>query len=137
MNYRQFEKLQRHLHQLKKIFPATSALEDDVLRHKLVRLERRANLLATRYCNGDVDQDDFEDSKTFVMQQVDKLLQYKAAKVPVFFNQDPRGYSLTTIWRSDSGLPKDSLPPVTALMQRITCMLSFLMRLKHGYSITL
>lgn len=60
---------------------------------KLRRLEVSANALALRGCNEPDGLVTDEEERT-ILDAVDKILCFRAAGVPVFFNKDPRGYAL-------------------------------------------
>jgi len=59
---------------------------------KLRRIETIASRIATKACNEEYPEEDRDIIK--VMHKVDKLLNYKSQNIPVFFNGDPRGYTL-------------------------------------------
>lgn len=60
------------------------------LYNKLLRLERRANKIATNDCNGTIDSDKAGEQLNKIKEQVNKLLKVKT----LFINGDPRGYTL-------------------------------------------
>jgi len=68
---------------------------DPVKLCKLVnRIENALHNAATDYCNGVIDFEEIEKIEKKKMKLLDKHLQYKSINMSVFFNRDPRGYSL-------------------------------------------
>ena len=68
---------------------------DPVKLCKLVnRIENALHQAATDYCNGLIDADEIEKIAEKKMKLLDKHLHYQEINMPVFFNQDPRGYAL-------------------------------------------
>ena len=77
------EDIEKHGENLNRIF--WTKLEDPViLCLKMRRLENKAHKLAERYCNGEIEIDLYEDCKERIMQEVDKILEYKMQYIPVF-----------------------------------------------------
>ena len=103
------EQIRNHGENLNRIFGLN---EDPVkLAKKLHSVEIKANHAATcllntntlnlielnRFTGYDVKQATEEEQDEFfgkILDKVDKLLNYKAQKIPVFMNYDARGYSL-------------------------------------------
>ena len=84
----------KHGRKLQKIFPAVASMDPIALCKKLRRLENMANRAATNLCNVANYQETFDATKNDVLGKLDKLLQFRALKIPVFVNGDPRGYAL-------------------------------------------
>ena len=63
---------------------------------KLHRIELQAHRYAERVCNGEIDPTEAEDARweANILGQVDRLLNFRAAGIPVFINGDPRGHAL-------------------------------------------
>jgi len=91
---RMYMRIEKHGNDLKRIFPAVSHLDAIKLSKKVHMIETKANYLALRYCNGDIDMDEIDKGAAKLMASLDNVLQYSLAAVPVFFNRDPRGYAL-------------------------------------------
>ena len=47
-------------------------------------------------CNGEIDETDkeWEERDNYFLDRIDKLLNFKKQKIPVFLNGDPRGYTI-------------------------------------------
>jgi hypothetical protein len=60
----------------------------------LHRLEVKAHQLAEDYCNGKYQTEDFEKIDAKIENALDKILNFRAKKIPCFYNFDPRGYAL-------------------------------------------
>ncbi len=84
------EKLQRHIAQLRAIFPAFKAQPYAALR----KLERKAKRLAEDQCNKPLPIGFIDKQEASILAQLDEILGYKAAGISVFWNDDPRGYAL-------------------------------------------
>ncbi len=59
---------------------------------RLTRIERKANLAAVAYCNGEIQMDEWEWSNQTAQQAVKALFQ--GLPTGFFVNGDPRGYAL-------------------------------------------
>jgi len=59
---------------------------------KLTHIERAANEAATKYCNGEIDQETFDAIKEGAEKQVKKT--FGQLPTGFFVNGDPRGYAL-------------------------------------------
>jgi len=64
------------------------------LSQNLFSLENKANKLATMYCNGDIEIDQWEKETDIILNKVDKLTNFRAQNIPIFCNGDARGYTL-------------------------------------------
>jgi hypothetical protein len=85
-----------HIQKLQRIFPmcSTTGIDPIDLWNKLCKLERRAKKLAEDQCNKPLPIGYIERTEVNILDQLDALLGFKDAKVPVFCNGDPRGYAL-------------------------------------------
>lgn len=90
---RMYQKIEKHGNDLKKIF---NLREIDAVKlcKKLHTIEGKANAIAVAYCNGIIDMDKIDSEGEKIMNRLDKILNFRAQNIPVFFNRDPRGYSL-------------------------------------------
>ena len=84
--------IERHGEQLNAIFH--TGLDPVKLCKKLHRLEIKGNAIATHGCNGTIADADYERESDAILDQVDKVLQFRKQRIPVFFNADARGYTL-------------------------------------------
>lgn len=89
---RMYAQIQKHGERLNAIF--NTGLDPVALCKKLFSLENKLRHANTMYTNGDWESDRTDQVEKEVMAKVDKILGYKAKKIPVFNNDDPRGYSL-------------------------------------------
>lgn len=89
---RMYSKIQKHGEQLNAIFKTD--LDPITLCKRLRSLEYKMSRAATQYSNGDMDSDEEDKIEQEILGKVDKLLGFKAKKIPVFINSDPRGYAL-------------------------------------------
>lgn len=98
MNQKQAELIAAHGRQLQEIFPATRKIDPVELCRKLRRLEAQGQSIALRGCNGPQWPANGKGSEQAAIDELMAKLraytEYEAAGVPVFFNHDPRGYSL-------------------------------------------
>jgi len=89
------EQILQHGFKLKRIFIVGDHIGPVELAKKVHRLEAKAHRIAEDYCNGIIDNEFESDRQEHsVMKSLDKILNYKAQGIPVFFNGDPRGYAL-------------------------------------------
>ena len=88
--------INKHGEALKQFFGLPTDLNPVELCKKLKRLENKAHKYAEDECNGLADYDEFVQlSKEHgFIEQADKLLNFKAKGIKVFFNGDCRGYAL-------------------------------------------
>jgi hypothetical protein len=82
-------RIENHGQKLNAIF--NTGLDPVTLCKKLRRLEAKQTWASEDYCNGVIDDDQFEIIKTRTRDAVIKIL---GTKVPVYINSDPRGYAL-------------------------------------------
>ncbi len=79
---------------LKKIFPKAAEYTGYAL-YRLVRdIERRAHKLAEDQCTRTLREGYVEHTEATILEALDHVLGYKAARVPIFLNGDPRGYAI-------------------------------------------
>jgi hypothetical protein len=96
------ERIVNHGKQLMAIFPqarphgpSKTAVSIVSLCKQLRRLEVKAQAIGLQLCNGPEMSEGEQDKRVeAILDRVDKLLGFRAAKVPVFVNLDPRGYAL-------------------------------------------
>jgi len=88
------ERILRHGFALQRIFPATKSMGPVSLVEALQRLEKRAHKLAEDECNRPLPEGYADRVQAKIERELDALLDFKRAKVPVFVNGDPRGYAL-------------------------------------------
>lgn len=84
----------RHGFRLQRIFPEAKRFGAVELAKAVHRLEAEAHRLAERECNEQLPEGYSEKKEASIIKRLDILLGFKAAKVPVFLNGDPRGYAL-------------------------------------------
>ena len=84
-----------HGENLLRIFPYATERDPVKLCKRLRKLEKQGEALALRLCNGPEFAEGKDDEiEAAIMAELDGLLYYKAAHIPVFLNRDPRGYAL-------------------------------------------
>lgn len=86
-------RIEKHGEDLKRIFNIQD-IDGVKLSKKVHSIEAKAAKVALDYCNGDIDMDKKEAQEAVVMASLDKVLNFTAQNIPVFFNGDPRGYTL-------------------------------------------
>ena len=86
----------KHGGQLLAIFPHASKRDPVALCKRLRALEARGAALGLRLCNGPEfpNEDDVDGISDAILDEVDALLGFRQAGIPVFINLDPRGYAL-------------------------------------------
>ena len=96
MNAKTKAAIVKHGENLKAVFGLDKNTDPVKLCKALRKLERKGAALALRGCNGpEYASEEAEDAAyVVVLAQVEKLLNVGKAGVPVFCNQDPRGYCL-------------------------------------------
>jgi hypothetical protein len=92
MKAQQYEQIKKHGEDLNKIF--NTGIEPVKLCKRLHRLEAKAHQLTTDYCNGAIEGDEYEKQADKILNNLDKILDYKQQNIPCFLNGDPRGYAL-------------------------------------------
>ena len=94
MTEKQRQAIEKHGRKLLVIFPGCEVADPVELCRKLRQIEREGERCAVDYCNGVIDSDGWEKASARILGKLDNLLRFRLAKVPVFLNGDPRGYSL-------------------------------------------
>jgi len=84
--------IERHGNNLNKIFKTD--MDPVALSKKLFSLEIKMRKAAMDYNNGDIEQSEYNKIEIEILAKVDKILGYKAKKIPVFANSDSRGSAL-------------------------------------------
>ena len=94
MNKKQimYDRINAHGQQLKNIFKLNPNIDPVKLCKQLFRLENKAHRLAEDGCNGVIY--DTEPQAEEILKKVCKILNISYEADRVFFNGDPRGYSL-------------------------------------------
>jgi len=96
---RQYEQIKAHGENLLAIFPNATEKDPVSLCKTLHRLEAKARRICTDYCNGDFDAGEngeaLDATLDAILAKVNAILGNSGPDaVPVFVNQDPRGYAL-------------------------------------------
>jgi len=88
------EEILNHGLKLKKIFDLQE-IGPVTLCKKLHRLEGKAHRMATDYCNGLIETEDYMEKKEkSTLKSLDKILGFTIKGIPCIINSDPRGYAL-------------------------------------------
>ena len=93
MKQEQKERIIKHGENLIKVFNLKDVDPLELCR-KLHRLENKMHRTAEDYCNGVIDDNEYERKEEITLKSLDKILNFKAQKIPVIINGDPRGYAL-------------------------------------------
>ena len=86
-----YSRITKHGQDLKRLFNLDHTTDPVKLCKKLLRLETKAHRLATDYCNGDVDQIEFDTKGDKILKKVETILKDKKH---LLLNGDARGYAL-------------------------------------------
>ena len=90
-----YKNIVEHGKDLKRVFNLDDSINEIELCKKLFRIENKAHSIATQFCNyGCENEKQQEKIIDDILNKVDKLLNFKSQNIPVFFNGDPRGYTL-------------------------------------------
>jgi len=90
-----YQNIFEHGQNLKRVFNLDSSVDEIKLCKALFRIENKAHSIATDFCNyGCEDEKQQEKIINDILSKVDKLLNFKSQKIPVFFNGDCRGFTL-------------------------------------------
>lgn len=92
MNAKTREAIERHGENLLRIFPNAAETDPLALCRKLRRIETVAHRNAEKFCNGEIDSEEYEKARDKVYVRLNSVL--KPGNVPVFVNGDPRGMIL-------------------------------------------
>ncbi len=93
-----YEAIEKHGADLNRIF--NTALDNITLSKRLFSLENKLHKYAEDYCNGIMTEESYDVEESIIAKKVAKLLGRKVSTLdgvptyPLFFNRDPRGYSL-------------------------------------------
>jgi len=79
-----------HGEALKIFFDFPAEVQGDRLYLELKRVERKGNFICTQYCNGDINETEFDIKLIELKNKLAKIIPLEK----VFFNTDPRGYFL-------------------------------------------
>ena len=86
-----YSRITKHGQDLKRVFNLDPTIDPVKLCKKLLRLENKAHRLATDYCNGDINQIEFDTQGNKILTKVETILKDKKN---LFLNGDARGYAL-------------------------------------------
>ena len=90
-----YKNIVEHGKDLKRVFNLDSSIDEVKLCKSLFRIENKAHSIAEDFCNyGYESEEETEAIIDIILNKVDKLLNFKHQNIPVFFNGDPRGYTL-------------------------------------------
>jgi len=90
-----YQNIFEHGQNLKRVFNLDSSIDEIKLCKALFRIENKAHSIAEDFCNGiECTEEEQEKIINDILNKVDKLLNFKSQKIPVFFNGDCRGYTL-------------------------------------------
>tara|TARA_B100000085_G_scaffold19457_1_gene16598 strand:+ start:2944 stop:3345 length:402 start_codon:yes stop_codon:yes gene_type:complete len=104
-----YKNIIEHGKNLKKVFNLDSSIDEVKLCKALFRIENKAHSIAEDFCNGiECTEEEQEKIIDDILNKVDKLLNFKNQKIPVFFNGDCRGYALKI---SDDYMRKNKIYP--------------------------
>ena len=88
-----YQEIERHGIDLMRIFQVRG-VDPVALAKRVHRVETKARRLATDYCNGLIETDDWEKHTEVVLTSLDKILGFVKLGIPVHVNGDARGYAL-------------------------------------------
>lgn len=90
------KRIEEHGRQLLAIFKKATDRDPVSLCKRLRRIEAKGAAFALRLCNGPAFDNELEQELAHdaILDAADKLLQFRKSGIPVFLNQDPRGYAL-------------------------------------------
>tara|TARA_R100001440_G_scaffold6402_1_gene13252 strand:+ start:1068 stop:1469 length:402 start_codon:yes stop_codon:yes gene_type:complete len=90
-----YQNIFEHGENLKRVFKLHSSVDEIKLCKSLFRIENKAHAIAEDFCNGfECTEEEQDKIINDILNKVDKLLNFKSQKIPVFFNGDCRGYTL-------------------------------------------
>jgi len=90
--HRMYLRIEKHGNDLKTIFNLD--MDAIQLSKKVHMIEVKAARIALDYCNVNIDMEAKEKAEEAILKALDKVLNFTAQSIPVFFNGDPRGYTL-------------------------------------------
>ena len=88
-----YSRITKHGQDLKRVFNLDPTTDPVKLCKKLLRLENKAHKLATDFCNGVIDQLEWDKKADQILTKVETIFENKANGF-IFVNGDARGYSL-------------------------------------------
>jgi len=98
-----YKNISKHGENLNRIFDTN--FDPIRLSKKLFSIENKLAIYSLRYCNGEIEQEEYEQQEEKTLERLDKILNFKAKKIPVIVNCDPRGYSL----KIDDGFIRENI----------------------------
>jgi hypothetical protein len=101
-----YQRIEQHGQDLNNIFD--TEYDNIALCKKLFKLENKAHNLATLYCNGDINCEEWEEETIYIADKVSNILNIIDDDI-FFINGDPRGYALKLHeeFSRDKGISKD------------------------------
>ena len=87
-----YQRIEQHGQQLNALF--NTAVGNVELCKKLRKIEKSLEKPLLDACNVGMDYDELDKITDSALDNVDKLLNFRENKIPVFVNRDPRGYAL-------------------------------------------
>ena len=90
-----YKNIIEHGKDLKRVFNLDDSIDEIKLCKALFKIENKAHSIATDFCNyGYESEEETEKIIDDILNKIDKILNFKSQKIPVFFNGDCRGYTL-------------------------------------------
>lgn len=90
-----YQKIEKHGQNLLAVFPEATEQDPISLCKKLRLREIKAHIAAEKWCNGEIEESQYNQVESLTLAGLHKLLgQPKDKNVKVFVNSDPRGYAL-------------------------------------------
>jgi len=87
-----YQRIEQHGLALNAVF--NTGIDPVTLCKKLFRLENKAHQLSTDYCNGVIDDEEWDAKTGQLLALLDKTINFTGHKIPVYVNGDARGYAL-------------------------------------------
>ena len=86
-----YSRITKHVQNLKAVFNLNQDIDPVKLCKRLFRLENKAHKLALDFCNGEIDQLEWDQKANKILTKVEAILKNKKV---LFLNGDARGYAL-------------------------------------------
>ena len=86
-----YSRITKHGQNLKAVFNLNQDIDPVKLCKRLFRLENKAHKLALDFCNGEIDQLEWDQKANKILTKVEAILKNKKV---LFLNGDARGYAL-------------------------------------------
>ena len=86
-----YSRITKHGQNLKAVFNLDQDIDPVKLCKRLFRLENKAHKLALDFCNGEIDQLEWDQKADKILTKVEAILKNKKV---LFLNGDARGYAL-------------------------------------------